>query len=416
MAADSAVSIARSPRIAHLHSVALALAACVTFAAIWGLWSAQVVGFGVLTQVAYLVLGAGFAVCGWYVCDESPRRGTSRVGTAMMIGGVGLLAASAGALMLDAAGVQRIALVSITVPIALAVLLFPDGRLVGVPGAAAGLCCAGASVAVAIAPRNDDVIGNALFALGLVVLCAGWWRFEIGDDPTRRALLWLVLSLGAIALIGGPLFFAAPNQLGTVVTVLLIVGFPCAMAVGAISPDVVDIRALIARSLLYAITSMLVIAIFTAAAAIIEALDGDSPSAGALSLVAVGCALLFQPARTLLRGVVTPLLFGDRPDPVAAASHVGDRMSDDPVVALRALREVLGVPYAELSDDAGTIAVSGAPSSELRRLALHIGETGIGTLTVGLRPGEVRLTAADNSVLRIVTPALAQVVRSRALA
>lgn len=414
MAADSTLLMSRSRlRGGWLPAVALGLAGLLALVAIGGLWSAPVDGFGVLTQVTYLVLGAGFAVAGYIVCEDA--RG-SRVGALMILGGSGLLAASASAWVLDAAGVQRIAIVSAAIPIALAVLLFPDGRLVGVPGAVAALGGVGAAAAGTIAPRSDNVVGNTLFALALVVLCAQWWRFETGDDASRRALLWLLLSLGTVFLVGAPLFFAAPNALGTSLALVLLLAFPCAMAVGALSPDVTDVRALTARALLYGLTSVLVIAVFTAVAALIEALSGQAASPRPLSLVAVGCALLFQPTRTLLRGAVTPLLFGDRPDPMSAVSHVGERMSDDPVAALRALREVLGAPYAELSDETGAIAASGRPSTDVRRLPLHIGAIGVGTLTVGLRPGEVRLSDADNSVLRIVSPALAQVVRSRALA
>lgn len=413
MAADRTPAIPLLSWRTHLHTVALVLAGVVSVPAVGGLWAVRVDGFGVLTQLAYLVLGAGFTVTGWFVCDESSHR---RIGALMMLGGIGLMAASAGVWSLDVAGVQRIALVSATVPIALAVLLFPSGRLPGVPGAIAAVGCVGAGAAVLIAPRNGDVVGNSLFALTLLVICAQWWRFETADDATRRSLLWLVLSLGPLVLIGTPLLFATPNAVGTSLALLLLLGFPCAMAVGAISPDVTDIRALVALSLLYGLACMLVIALFTAAAAILGAVGDEAPSPGALSLIAVACALLFQPARTVLRGVVTPLLFGDRPDPMSAASHVGERMSDDPVAALRALREVLGLPYAELADEAGTIATSGQPSTELRRLPLLSGTLEVGTLTVGLRPGEVRPTDADNSVLRIVMPALAQVVRSRALA
>lgn len=400
-------------RIGSAHTLGLALAAPLAIVAAIGLWTAQVDGFGPLTQLGYLILGLGFAVSGWFVCDESPR---SRVGALMLIGGMGLIGASASAWVLDAAGVQRIALASATLPIALALLLFPDGLLAGVPGAVAAGCCGAATIAVLVAPRNDAVMGNTMFVLALVVLCAEWWRFESSDDAVRRALLWLLLASGAIILIGGPLFFAAPSAIGTLVGLLLLLGFPCAMAVGAVAPDAVDIRALLARSVLYGLAAILVIALFTGSAAVIEAVGDGPPTPGALSLVAVGCALLFQPARTVLRGVVSPLLFGDRPDPMSAASHVGDRLTDDPVLALRALREVLGVPYAALADGAGPIAVSGQSTTETRSVGLHVGDSAVGTLTIGLRPGEVGLSAADKSVLRIVGPALAQVVRSRALA
>ena len=128
--------------------------------------------------------------------------------------------------------------------------------------------------------------------------------------------------------------------------------------------------------------------------------------------VAVG----FHPLTVLLRGIIDRLLFGDRPDPITAVTHVGQRLGDEPVLALRALREALILPYAQLSQDGHVVAVSGKPTTTTREVRLLVGALEVGLLTVGLRPGEISLSAADERVLRILTPALAQAAHARALA
>jgi signal transduction histidine kinase len=118
----------------------------------------------------------------------------------------------------------------------------------------------------------------------------------------------------------------------------------------------------------------------------------------------------------MLRGVVDEILFGDRPDPLDAAARVVGRVGDDPVLALRAIRESLVLPYASLSSGGVELASSGTAVTHVRRLALQLGEDGVGEIVVGLRPGDLTLSAGDERVLRIVAPLLAQTLRARNLA
>jgi two-component system NarL family sensor kinase len=405
--------MSRPLRVASWPTAALALATVLGLIAAAGLWSARAPGLGMWSQLVFLVLGASFAGAGWFICSESPR---DSVGIALTISGLGLLGASAGVWVLSPADVDRIALAVGVLFFAVAVLLFPDGRMTGLVGALALSSTVALCAVMAVRPRDDELVGTAWFFLATIVVCAEWWRFEQADDGERRSLLWLILAGGLTVLFGGALLFAAPNPLGVCVGLVLTMSIPVAFVIGRVAPDLADVRALIARAVLYALLSMLMIAAFCGVASIIEALAGGSVPMGVLGVVAVGVGLTAHPAQALLRGIVTPLLFGDRPDPISAASHVGDRLSDDPLIALRALREVLAIPYAALSDETGSIAVSGQASTALREVPLHVGSSIVGTLLLGLRPGEVRLTAGDDSVLRIVAPALAQVLRSRALA
>ena len=83
------------------------------------------------------------------------------------------------------------------------------------------------------------------------------------------------------------------------------------------------------------------------------------PSTGVLAVVGLLAATTFHPLRVMLRGVIDEMLFGQRPDPLDAATRVVDRVGDDPVMALRAIREALVLPYASLSVDGVEVASSG---------------------------------------------------------
>ena len=71
-------------------------------------------------------------------------------------------------------------------------------------------------------------------------------------------------------------------------------------------------------------------------------------------MVAALSATTYHPTQVVLRGVVDQLLFGERPDPLGAASQVAGRIGEDPLPALRAIREALVVPYAALLVDGVT--------------------------------------------------------------
>ena len=115
----------------------------------------------------------------------------------------------------------------------------------------------------------------------------------------------------------------------------------------------------------------------------------------------------------ILRGVVDELLFGRRPDPLGAANVVAGRIGEDPLLALRAIREALVLPYAALRDADGDLVASGSQTTHTRTVALP----GMATsLVVGLRPGDLRLSRDDEHVLALTAPLLAHALRAQTLA
>lgn len=135
-----------------------------------------------------------------------------------------------------------------------------------------------------------------------------------------------------------------------------------------------------------------------------------------LGLFAAGRATRFHPVQVVFRGVLDELLFGLRPAPLDAAGLVSGRIGEDPIVALRAIREALVLPYAALRVNDQVTVASGTrvTHTEFRTLPSATGT--LLQLEVGLRAGEVRLSTAERQVLEIATPLLAQSLRASALA
>jgi signal transduction histidine kinase len=253
--------------------------------------------------------------------------------------------------------------------------------------------------------------------LGALVVAGVWWRHEHAGEAARRALLWLLLGVGAATLVVVPAdFLLGGGAAHDVVLALAWLAVPVAMVVGVRWSRRWDVRALIVRAVVVAVGALTVVAVFAGVASAITLVAGSPPSFGALALVAALCAVGFGPLAALLRDAIDRMLFGDRDPPIAAASRVSARLADDPVPALRALRVALALPYAALECDGRVVAASGDAPAAVQRVVLRAGERTAGELVVGLRPGASGLDGADETTLAVVGPALAQTLLAGQLA
>ena len=66
-----------------------------------------------------------------------------------------------------------------------------------------------------------------------------------------------------------------------------------------------------------------------------EPLGIDDPPVALFASVGLVLAAGYHPLHVVLRGLIDELLFGQRPDPLVAATSVADRVGDDPLMALR---------------------------------------------------------------------------------
>ena len=268
---------------------------------------------------------------------------------------------------------------------------------------------------VGVVYADPGVTGLMALVQGCAFLVHTWWRIEVSADRERRALVWMSLALFLSGLLYFFAAFSTENVASDTLPSVAIAVFALvgpAMYVGATLPDLVDVRGLVVRTVVHGAALVTVMALFVLALALLDALDADELNTGALGLIAALCATAYHPTCVLLRGVVDELLFGARPDPLGAASAVAGRIGADPLVALRAIREALVIPYAALTVDGVPVASSGSETTHTRTLDLD----GAGELVVGLRAGDLSFSAGDEQVLRLTVPLLAQTLRARALA
>ncbi len=141
------------------------------------------------------------------------------------------------------------------------------------------------------------------------------------------------------------------------------------MVIGVRRPRVVDVRGLIVQVVVLGIAFIVYVAIFVGAVAALDMMGQPHPTTGVLAVLGALAATTFHPLLVILRGAVDEMLFGDRPDPLDAATRVVGRLGDDPVLALRAIREALVLPYASLWAGGVELASSGTAVTHVRRLA-----------------------------------------------
>ena len=368
------------------------------------------------TLGAAAVLGVVTAVSGWLIWQSARSRAS---GAALFLGGALLLIGCASSL-LDLNSVTPTAFRlagALVLPVAVVVYPRPSWRD---PLSFVLMTLVGAAGALSVVwPDSFEPMGYVIVS---ALLVQAWWSFERGDAEVRRALTWSSLAWIGAGLVTGFLSFlsesagASTNGLDSdlVGTALLVVG-PVAMVIGVVRPDLVDVRGLVTRSVVAATVLITYIAAAVGIASTIEAIRGLPLEVTPTIVMCAALAFGVRPLQVMLRGVVDQLLFGDRPDPLAAATSLADRIGDDPALALDAIRESLVLPYASLRVGGELLAASGSEVTHTRVLPLRLGEDAVGEIVVGLRAGDLGLAAADEDVLRIVAPLLAQTLRARAM-
>ena len=303
---------------------------------------------------------------------------------------------------------------SLMLPAAGAVLAYPNVSFRHAVDFCAWVIVAGSGVLGTFLALDLGTITTLASVTGLALIGHGWWVLETGADEDREAMLWLalaVLTLGSIF----SLIVLEFGQFGAVSGALILTAVGPAMAIGVRRPGIADVRALVVQTVVFGVVALTYVSTFIALLAGLDLAGNNDPSPGVVAFIGVLLATGVHPLRVVLRGLIDELLFGDRPDPLAAATLVADQIGDDPLRALRAIREALVLPYASISAEGVELATSGVSVTDTRKFPLSLGSDEMGEFTVGLRPGDLTLSAGDEQVLQIAAPLLAQTLRARRL-
>ena len=395
-------------------------------------------------------IGVGFAGCGGILAVQRPR---NRIGWLLLGAGLAPLTTAA----ITPVGLYGIThdwpewslrvLVSgfffawpwgICMFLPLALQVFPTGRpvsprwrwLFGLTAAAGMLFTIAMSTGpepLAVAGRDIrsylvlpfyDSLGPLWFAANLAPLFgllgaigALMVRYRRGDERLRRQLLWLVLAVIVAVGLNLPRWLVGG---GPILLLLAIPLVPAAITIAILRHQLLDIRLVLSRTVLYLLLTVAVVATYTGLLAVFDAL---LRGAGAPVLATLLIALAFNPVRVWLQRGVDRLLYGSRSDPVRAVSRVGARLAaDDLAGVLDGTREALRLPFAALRRDGRELAAAGRPSATLHTVPLVFHGARVGELIVGVRPGDRRLAAADLAVLDLLAAPLAAALHASTLA
>jgi signal transduction histidine kinase len=254
--------------------------------------------------------------------------------------------------------------------------------------------------------------GAVLLLAGLIGTVATTARRMIrAGTPERQQLVMVaVATVVAVAVV----ILIPWGWVGSLAFALV----PVAIAVGVLRYRLLDLDAVVRRTLLYVTLTGLVLAVFVAVTAGLAEVvpHGPAPVVVAASLIAVGLA----PARDRVQRVVDRVVHGERADPWSAlarlSSPLGVTAHEDLLTeTAAALAGALHAPRVEVCDLHGHVLAEWGAGPVGHELPLKFGGETLGTLSVGGRRGEEVLATADRRLLTAVTPLVAVIVHTLTL-
>ncbi len=229
-------------------------------------------------------------------------------------------------------------------------------------------------------------------------------RFRRSRGDERHQMKWFLFAAAPLLVV--PLTDTLPVGFGGFFFAWVVLGLPVAVAIAVLRYRLDGIDVVINRTLVYGVLTAGVIGVYVLVVGYLGAALRREDDL-TVSLIATGVvAVLFAPARARLQRGVDRLVYGRRREPYTALAQLGERLEStlEPDAVLPAIvstvREALRVPYVaiRLADDGAAVAAgnSGPVTEEVP--LVHSGER-VGTLVVGLRPGESAFSAADHRLL-----------------
>lgn len=247
----------------------------------------------------------------------------------------------------------------------------------------------------------EGVVVGGLFgalACGVVGIVLLGIRMVRAQGHERRRIGWI---FAAFAITGA----ARALPVDPVVPAVAVGVLPLALGVAMLRHRLFDGDRLLNRTLVYAVLTVAVAGVFGLTVGLASsALGGDGTGA---VVAAVVIALGLAPARDLVQRVVDKLLYGQRRDPYAALTGLGQQLSaaiaPDEVlpVVVRTVRGALRLPYVAvtLSGDTTPAAAEGEPVPHVVDLPLRHAGAEVGRLAIGLRERQRFLDPADERLL-----------------
>jgi signal transduction histidine kinase len=312
--------------------------------------------------------------------------------------------------------------------------IFPDGRFVPRWVRWVALVWIGWQLAEHLFPRwvsdpnawqnwTETVVW--LGALGTVIY-SQIYRYRHTSSPVQRQQIkWVVfgISVAFAGFLGINMALAAsgaeaPTSPGALVTYLVgytFIGYlavlliPVSIGIAVLRYHLFDVDLVINRTLVYGTLTASVVGLYVLVVGSLGTLLQTRENF-VVPLFAAGLvAALFAPLRNRLQRGVNHLMYGERDDPYAVLSRLGQHLEStlapDAVLpaVVRTVKEALRLPYVaiELKRNGRfeTVTATGERVDDPLRLPLVYGGETVGRLALGRRAGEEAFTPADRRLL-----------------
>ncbi|GAA0292429.1 sensor histidine kinase [Kineococcus aurantiacus] len=252
----------------------------------------------------------------------------------------------------------------------------------------------------------------------LAIVVGAWMRLLAAARPQRQQLAWMLLAvLPGWALItveqvcwpgGGPLGLDSAPLLWSWGLMA-----PVAVAVGVLKHRLQGIELVLRRGLVYLVLTAAVLLVYSVATAVggVLVMRQAVPNLLIAAVVAVGIA----PLKERVQGVVDHLVYGDRRDPLAAVTRLGQQLADEGELdllssALLAITGAVRAPGARVVHADGRLLASvGSVSAQALVLPLQLSGQQVGVVQVAppgpgqqYAPDELRLLGGMATQLALV--------------
>lgn len=319
-------------------------------------------------------------------------------------------------------GVGLATLLPIALVLAPTSALYPDAVPPWVDPAAPALPLPDEVWVVVLTVARTLTIGSLLIPVAAVF---ARHRRASGPDRTRlRWLLWAALICVLVVVVGLLVPGSTMAYLSLVTAVTVTSG---SVTIGIVRPDVVDIDALVAGTLVSAAVGAIVVTLDLAIIAAGNELLGDQlDERGVTVVVLIVAVVLYGPLRHWLGRLVRRLLVGRRADRYTVVSTLAQRLEssgrvEDQLPALAsAVAEAFKVPYVGVeivqSGGATLLAEHGTPPASTTEFPITYQGERVGRLMLSAQGFRALMSRRDQALLLDVVRQAAIAVRTATLA
>ena len=284
-------------------------------------------------------------------------------------------------------------------------------------------------------PLNTSSWGSAIEGLIRVGFVVTWVLAQVlrfrntSNQVQRQQTKWVVLG-ASLAVIGWftITFVFRPStpsvlwsEIRNTLQLIFFLFIPLSIAVAIFRFRLWDIDPIVNRTLVYATLTALVIGIYVFIVSYLSVLFRTDANF-IISFVATGVvAVIFQPLRERLQHGVNRLMYGERDEPAAVISRLGQRLEAtlEPDSVLEAVVETvaqaLKLPYVAIAlrDEAGFVVAArygqvpetgmGEPEERVIHLPLTYQSEIVGQLIVAPRARDEKFSPADKNLLSMLS-------------